>query len=209
MNIVEPRIQAYLQELMPVRHDTLRAMEAYAAQQGFPIIGPLVGVLLKQLALAVRATRIFELGSGFGYSALWFAEGMPSGGKIFLTDRKEENRRKAIANFQAAGHLEKMEFIVGEALEIFRHQTGPFDIVLNDIDKREYPEVPGLVKEKLRPGGLLLADNVLLRGKVTDKKAQDDATTGIREFNRLLADDPDFITAIIPLRDGLSVAVKR
>ena len=153
MKILNPQINDYIEGRIPKRAEPLKSMEAYAREHQFPIIGPLVGTLLKQLVISTGAKQIFELGSGYGYSALWMAQALPSDGKIYLTDRKEENKQTAVEHFTQAGLIDKMEFFVGDALEHFLKQDGPFDIILNDIDKEGYPDTIAPVKQRLRKGG--------------------------------------------------------
>jgi predicted O-methyltransferase YrrM len=207
MNILNPKINEYIEGAIPARKPPFDEMEAYAKEHGFPIIGPLVGTLLKQIAYSIKAKRIFELGSGYGYSALWMAQALPEDGKVYLTDRKEENKQMAIRHFERAGLLDKMEFFVGDALEAFKKHEGPFDIILNDIDKTGYPNTIPHVKERLRSGGYFITDNVLWSGRIFDEQLED-STKAILKFTRDLYDDKDFMTSIIPLRDGISVAVK-
>jgi len=207
MQITDPRINKYIAAVMPSRDRVLTEMEAFAAQDHFPIIGPLVGPFLRQLAVAVKAKRVFELGSGFGYSAYWFAGGMKKGGKIILTDGSNENRRKAMSYLKKGRFKCSFEFHVGDALEIFSQYKGPFDIVLNDIDKEGYPDAFDLAIPRLRPGGLFITDNVLWSGRILNKKP-DKTSRAILEFNRKLFNSEDIISTIIPIRDGLGIAVK-
>ncbi len=208
MDIINPKINEYIEGAIPKREAPFDEMEAYAKENKFPIIGPLVGTLLQQIVIATGARRIFELGSGYGYSALWMAKVMSPDGKIYLTDRKAENRKMACKHFEKAGELDKMEFLVGDALEHFEKYDGPFDIILNDIDKEGYPDAIQPVKKRLRKGGFFITDNILWSGRIFDQEPEK-STQAILEFTRRLYDDPDFITSIIPLRDGISVSVKK
>jgi len=208
MTILNPEINKYIESIIPVRKEPFIEMEAYAREHGFPIIGPLAGTLLRQYAISINAKNIFELGSGYGYSALWMAEVLPSDGKIHLTDRKEENKLMAIKHFKAAGQIDKMEFHVGDAMQIFGEHGGPFDIILNDIDKEGYPETIQAVKKRLRKGGLFITDNLLWSGRILESEPREASTRGILEFTKRLYSDPDFLTSIIPIRDGIAVAVR-
>ncbi len=207
VKITDDRINGYISELLPARDPILERMEAYAAEKDFPIIGPMVGRLLMQLAYATGARSIFEMGSGFGYSAYWFARGMKDGGRIICTDGSEGNRRKA-QGFIADSRFENViDFRVGNALDIAKNLDGPFDIILNDIDKEGYPEAFDLAIPRLRPGGIFITDNVLWAGRIFDDKP-DRSSLAILEFNRKLAESSDVISSIIPIRDGLGMAVK-
>jgi len=205
--IFEPKIEEYLHTLVPERPPVLAEMEAYAAENNFPIIGPQVGRFLYQMAQVTEARRVLELGSGFGYSAFWFAMAMGEKGKITLTDGDQENLTRAEEYFQRAGLKSRFKFRVGDALETARSLDKRFDIILNDIDKEAYPDTIEVAAARLHKGGLFITDNVLWSGRVCDE-TQDAATRGVVEFTRRLFDDPRFFTTIVPLRDGLAVAVR-
>jgi caffeoyl-CoA O-methyltransferase len=206
-DIVNPELVKYMQNLIPERDAVLREMEAYGAENDFPLIGPLCGRFLHQMARTAQARNIFEMGSGFGYSAIWFARGIPEDGKIICTDGDPQNKKRAMEYFERAGLAHKIEFHVGIAQEIIQKYRGPFDIILNDIDKHEYADTIDLVVPRLRKGGLFITDNVLWDGKVT-APPDDKYTRGVQEFNRLIYNRKDLLTTIVPLRDGLSVSVK-
>jgi len=201
------QIHSYLQNLTPERHPVLKEMEAYAQEADFPIIGPLVGRLLWQLTLTAKARRILELGSGFGYSAFWFSLATKSKGVITMTDTSKRNRQKAFKYFKEAGLQSQFDFRIGDALKIAAKLDGPFDIVLNDIDKDAYPQTIDLAAARLRRGGLFITDNVIWSGKVTERKP-DKTTRAIVEFNQQLYQDSRFLTTIMPLRDGVSIALR-
>ena len=182
-------------------------MESIGKERGFPIIGPLVGRLLCQLAQLTRASRIFELGSGYGYSAVWFSKGMAPEGKIISTDGSPENAQMARQFFDRAGIATRVDFRVGDALTLLDEEPGPFDIILNDIDKHEYPQAFAKAVPKLRQGGLLITDNVLWHGLVVSGDQQA-STLGILKFNELAYQSSEVYTTIIPLRDGVAVSLK-
>lgn len=207
MDIVNPAIENYLHDLDPVRDPILLDMQAYAAPRNFPIVGPLVGRVLQQLALISGAQRIFEMGSGFGYSAYWFAQALGPQGRVYCTDGSAENARRAQDYFARAGLSAKLHFEVGDALAIIDQVPGEFDIIFNDIDKEYYPRAFHQAWPRLRRGGLLITDNVLWHGSVV---TQDDrpSTAGVREFTRLIFNSPQLVSSILPLRDGVSVSVK-
>ncbi len=207
MEILAPEITKYLQDTIQRQDDVLLEMESEATQSHFPIIGPLVGRFLAQLTVLSGARRVLELGSGFGYSAYWFAKTVGKGGKVICTDRNAQNREKALIFFKRAGLLRRIEFHVGDSLEIIDHLKGKFDIILNDIDKEQYPLAFRKAIPRLKRGGLLIADNVLWSGRVVEKDP-DASTRAILEFNRLIHQSPDVLTTIIPLRDGISVTLK-
>ncbi len=207
MEITHPEIETYLKGLLPERHPVLTEMEAEAARRGFPIVGPLVGTLLALLTKAVGARDVLELGSGFGYSAFWFAQALPPEGRLVAIEQNPENVRAAEGYLGRAGLAEKVTFLAGDALTLMESKAGPFDIIFNDIDKHAYPEVPAKALPKLRAGGLLISDNNLWSGRVVGEP-ESDWTAGIQVYNRLVGSDPGLITTILPLRDGVSVSLK-
>ncbi len=208
MNILDPAILHYLNSLTPPRDSTLQQMERIAAEKRFPIIGPLVGRLLFQLALLTRARRIFELGSGYGYSAIWFARGLQPGGRIICTDGSRENAALAARFFKQADIEGLVDYRTGDALSLLAKEPGSFDIILNDVDKHEYPEVFRQAVPRLKRGGLLITDNTLWQGRVVgDDNAL--STVGIRAFNRLAFQSKEVLTTLIPLRDGVALSIKR
>lgn len=211
---VHPKIFEYLSGLHR-RHDepALLEMEAEAEQLGFPIVGRAVGAFLEVMALTVGARRIFEFGSGYGYSAYWFSRAAGSAGTVICTDGKAENARKARAYLERAGRWNRIDFRVGWAQDVFRDTDGMFDVIYNDVDKDAYPEVWRLARERVRPGGLYLADNTLWYGRVVQTRVTDDVAPGwteaIQEHNRLIAEDPDYDCFLNPIRDGVIVARRR
>jgi predicted O-methyltransferase YrrM len=209
MPIVHEAIETYLAGLRPEADPVRREMEELAAREDFPIVGPDVGALLHILARATGARRVLELGSGFGYSALWIARAIPEDGVVFCTDVSAANRDRAIGFLTRAGVADKVRYHVGDALEIAATLGGEFDFVFSDVDKEQYPATIEPVRRLLRPGGLFLTDNALWYGKVTDPERADEATKGVLEFNRRMAAHADFVTVILPLRDGIALAVRR
>jgi caffeoyl-CoA O-methyltransferase len=205
--IFQPQIEEYLERLLPERPPVLAEMEAFAAERKFPIVGPIVGRYLYQSAVTIGARRILELGSGFGYSAFWFAQAMGQSGEITLIDSSPENRDRAEEYFRRGGLTTRFKFKVGDALEVVKGIDQSFDIVFNDIDKETYPETIDIVAARLHRGGLFITDNLLWSGRVCGNDP-DEATQGVIEFTRRLYADPRFFTTIVPLRDGLAVAVR-
>jgi caffeoyl-CoA O-methyltransferase len=201
------KIHRYLIQVTPERPAVLKDMEQYAEEHDFPIIGPLVGRFLYQMAVVTKAKRILELGSGYGYSAFWFSLAARTKGHIIMTDRDRRNKEMAFAYFKEAGLQSQFDFRVGDALRTVRKLDGPFDIVLCDIDKQSYPETIDLVAARLRKGGLFITDNIIWDGRVAEKK-QDKTTQAIVEFTTRLYQDSRFFTTVMPIRDGIAVAVR-
>jgi predicted O-methyltransferase YrrM len=207
LTIIHPDIEQYLQDITPDRDSVLTEMEAYARQTDFPIVGPLVGRLLFLLAAATNAKRVLELGSGFGYSAYWFARATGEDARIICTDTQQKNAQRAREWFLRGNVERKITFQVGDALAVLAAAEGEFDIIFNDIDKDRYPRALALGIPKLRRGGLFISDNVLWKGRILSDKP-DDAAVGILTFNRQLYSMPGLFSTIVPLRDGVSVSIK-
>lgn len=203
-----PGLGPYLDALVPERHAELRTMEAVATRTNFPIIGPAAGHYCYLMARLAGARSIFELGSGFGYSTAWFARAVAEngGGMVHHVVWDEDLSAKARKHLAAMGLEAQVEFHVGEAVATLRETAGPFDLVFNDIDKTGYPASLPVIAEKLRPGGILITDNLLWHGRVLDETDQSADTLGVREFTRMVTTDPSWTASIVPIRDGLLVA---
>ncbi|MFQ5988740.1 MAG: O-methyltransferase [Candidatus Methylomirabilales bacterium] len=206
--MLRPEIEAYLQRWVPDRDAILHEMERRAAIRHFPIVGPLVGRLLAQLTLLVGAQQILELGAGFGYSAYWFARALPEDGRVLAVERSAENARLGQEYLEQGGLAHKVSFVIGDGLEVIQGLDGPFDIIFVDIEKEQYPTSLPLTLPRLKQGGLLITDNMLWGGKVVDPDPREPSTRAIQEYTRLLYEDPNLHTTIIPLRDGVSVSLK-
>ena len=211
MNLIAERVSAYLESLTPARHPELRAMEAAARQDDFPIIGPVVGHLCYQMARMIGARTVFELGSGFGYSTAFFARAVREngGGVVHHVVWDEMLSNRARSHLNAMGYDGLVKYHVGEAIETLRSQDGPFDIVFNDIDKRAYPESLPAIEAKLRAGGVLIVDNMLWSGRIFDTRDSSADTEGVRELTRMLVTSRQWTTSIIPIRDGVVIAVRQ
>lgn len=207
MDIVHPNIVEYLLNVTPERDQVLEDMEQFALEQHFPIIGPLVGRFLYLITQVTQAKRVLELGSGFGYSAYWFAKALGKNGEIICTDGNPLNAERATAYLKRGKVGSKVEFLVGDALKLIDEQEGQFDIIFNDLDKHQYPKAFRKAVPKLRKGGLLISDNVLWSGKIFDHKPDVD-TAGILTYNRLIYSSKELFSTIIPLRDGVSISIK-
>jgi caffeoyl-CoA O-methyltransferase len=187
----------------------LAEMEDYGTEHEIPIVGPAVARVLQQLAISINARSVFELGSAIGYSTIWWAQAVGDQGRVVYTDGDSKNAERARGYFARAGVSNRITLHVGDALEFLSEQKQEFDIIFNDVDKEDYPRVLRLVAPRLRKGGLFITDNVLWSGRVADKNATDSRTKAILEFNRKLYDTAEFYTTILPIRDGLAVALKK
>lgn len=213
MDIVDSRVEHYMRSLL-ARYDepVLLAMEDEGKERGFPIIGRLVGVTVELLARSVGAKHVFELGSGFGYSAYWFSRAVGADGEVHCTDGDPENEPKALEYLSRAGLAEPIRWHVDDAVTSLSVVDGVFDVIYNDIDKHGYPDAWRAARERIRVGGLYLCDNVLWSGQVADPAGghgRDRKTTeAIIEHNRLVAEDERYISVIVPTRDGVFAALR-
>lgn len=204
------RLTDYLDSLVPLRDEVMQEMEAYAKEVGFPIIGAAAGYFNYMIARLMGATRVFELGSGYGYSTAWFARAVQEngGGVVHHVVWDEELSQKARGYLGRLGYSDIVRFHVGEAVETLRNTAGPFDLMFNDIDKRGYPASIPVIKEKLRPGGVLLIDNMLWHGAIFDEADRSPDALGIHEVTRMLTQDKEFIASLVPIRDGVIMAYR-
>ncbi len=201
------RTETYLDELLPRRDAVVREMERYAAENDVPIVGPACARVLYQLARVSGARRVFEMGSAIGYSTLWLARAVGERGTVYYTDGDPANCRRAQAYLKRAGVLDRVKLLNGDALDMLRSTTGEFDLIFNDVNKDQYPDVFRLAIPRLRIGGLFITDNVLWHGRAArPAKPGDVRTEAVQKFNRMIYGSPRLFTTIIPLRDGLAVS---
>jgi len=207
--ITTEAVERYVYAMLPERDEVLAHMEAEAVKRNVPIVGPAVGRVLHQLAMISRAKTVFELGSAIGYSTIWWARAVGKDGQVTYTDSDHKNANEARGYFEKAGVSDRIAIKVGDALELLSEEKREFDIIFCDIDKEDYPRALRLALPRIRKGGLLVADNVLWSGRVAEKDPKEASTKAIQEFNRLLYSSPELFTTILPIRDGVAVAVKR
>jgi len=214
-DLLPDHLSSYLDELVPPRPPEMLAMERHAQQISFNIIGPASGQLCYQIARISGARRIFEMGSGFGYSTAWFARAVQQngGGEVYHVVWDSELSQQARRHLEALGYgspdsAVAIQYRVSEAIQALKETEGPFDLIFNDIDKHAYPESLPVIRAKLRPGGVLIVDNLLWHGRIFDSSDQTADTAGVREFTRLMTTDADWVTTIVPIRDGVLVAYK-
>ncbi|MCP4550137.1 MAG: O-methyltransferase [bacterium] len=211
MAIHQEALGAYLRERALTGEDPLLAeMHELAAERRFPIVGPEVGRFLFQLVRMMNAGRIFEMGSGFGYSALWFARAMEGAGEgeIYVTDSDKGNIQLARKYHLRAGVAERITYLTGYAQDMLQVTPGLFDIIFCDIDKEQYPEIYDIVRKRLRIGGALVVDNLLWSGAVADPEDTRASTEGIRVFTERMWSSPEFASSLLPVRDGLGLHIK-
>lgn len=212
--ITHPQIEKYLYDLASSYDEpVLKEMEEFGHMNRFPIIDRIVGAFIHLMASSIGAKKIFELGSGYGYSAYWFARAVGSKGKVYCTDGSSKNKAKAKEYLSRISLWNRINYQVGEAITLLKKEKGPFDIIYNDIDKGDYPEAWEEAKNKIRPGGLYIADNCLWFGRVAEEMVTDDVKPGwteaIKEHNRRVYADRDFEVTLVPMRDGVIVARRK
>ncbi len=205
-----PDLRSYLDSLVPKRPRELQIMEEYAREHGFPIVGPASGQFCYLQARLIGAKRVFELGSGYGYSTAWFCRAVREngGGEVHHVVWDKDLSNRARRHLDSLGYGDIVRFTVGEAVTALSHAEGSFDLIFNDIEKEAYPASLPVIAEKLRSGGLLIVDNLLWSGRVFDPSETEASTQAIREFTRLVVNDPGWVATLVPIRDGLLVAQK-
>jgi len=173
--------------------------------------GHLQGKILEFFAKMMQPTAILEIGTFTGYSAICLARGLAPGGKLLTLDINDELETMVRGFFEESGLASQIDYRLGNARELLLDIPGPFDLVFIDADKFYYKAYYELVIDKLRPGGFLLADNVLWSGKILVEEGQkiDKDTQALLDFNRQLAEDPRVETLLLPIRDGILVARKK
>lgn len=229
MELLPEQTERFVRAMVPDRDDTLREMEAHGEEVVFPTVGPEVGGFLRLAARMVDAERIFEFGSGFGYSAYWFAEALPDDGEIVLTEYDADELDQAREYLARGGYDDFAVFEEGDALETVERYDGPFDVVLVDCHKSGYPDAFDAVREKVPEGGVVIADNAMQSGAqdfeaileildgnkpdevdgVDEVDAVDEDTRGIADYLLAVRDDPNFETVAIPLGQGVAVSLRK
>lgn len=200
-------------------HDAVQTeMVAYAEEHGFPIIGPDAGAVLRLLARLTDARRVFEFGSGYGYSASWFFRGGAS--EVILTEIDADELSMAESFLERTGHADRATFEHGDAIEIVDEYDGPFDVALVDHDKERYALGFQRVREKVRPGGVVVADN-MARGPIdfdallayfdddeSLPEGASEATRGVADYLETVRADPAFESFVLPVGSGLCVSTR-
>lgn len=236
-SVLSTDVARFLSAVRPAMDEILREMEAYAERERFPHVGPEVGGFLRMLARLTEARRIFEFGSGFGYSAYWFAEALPEDGEIVLTEIDADELDRAKAYFARGGYDGLARYEHGDALETVTEYNGPFDVVLLDHQKDRYPEAFDAVVPKVAPGGVVVADNAMqadvidfpsLRAalEASQESAQsaggtadtadrpspfdilDEQTSGVATYLERVRSHQAFETVVLPLGEGLAVSYR-
>lgn len=211
MPLFSAELTRYLDNLVPDRPAGMLEMEARAAREGFPIIGPASGQACYVLARLANAKSVFELGSGYGYSTAWFAKAVKEngGGVVHHVVWDEQLSKEAQTNLDGLGFDGIVKYQVGEALSALERENSKLDLIFCDIDKEGYPQAIELSSQKLEAAGLFIIDNMLWSGAVLTDKDQSPATQGIRKATELLGNSDEWESSLLPIRDGLIAAIKR
>jgi predicted O-methyltransferase YrrM len=211
--IVPDAIERYLATLNRTADPVLVAIEREGREAHLPIVDAEVGALLRVLATTVQARRILEIGTAIGYSGIWLAGALPDDGTLFTMEINPDRAATARRNFARAGVENRTNILLGDSALLVAKVSGPFDLIFQDGAKGHYLRMLDRLVALLRPGGLLVTDNVLWSGEVVpgyvDHPSHDEADTrAIAEYNERLAADPRLKTTFLPLRDGVAVSVK-
>lgn len=212
--IVPDLVERYLGSLNKQADGLLRELAERGEKDDLPLVDAEVGALLRVLATSVGARRILEVGTCIGYSGIWLAGALPPGGMLLTMELEQERAKIARDNFARAGLSDRANVMVGDAERLVAKVAGPFDLIFQDGAKQLYGPLLDKLVALLRPGGLLVTDNVLWDGEVVpgykpvpERKTED--TRAIAEYNVRLNAHPSLLTAIVPLRDGVAISVKK
>ncbi len=210
MSSQKPASWAYAEDFV-TESEVVGAARRRGEELGCAPVGVGVGATLRMIAASVGARAVVEIGTGAGVSGLWLLEGMPDDGILTTIDLEAEHQRAAREAFAAAGVAhQRTRVITGRALDVLDRMTdGAYDLVLVDGDQSEYPAYVAQAGRLLRSGGVMLVNTMLWRDKVADPAARDDVTRTLRDLGKSLRDDDRFRTSLLPVGDGLLVAVKR
>jgi caffeoyl-CoA O-methyltransferase len=207
------RLNDYLHELFGQEDEVLKTIRERSLDEGLPSIQirPEDGLMLQFLLAANHARRVIELGTLAGYSGVWIGRILPEDGHLITVEVDEERAQVARESFRLAGLSDRVEVRVGDALRSLAGLAaeGPFDAIFIDATKTDYPAYLDWAVDHIRVGGLIIAHNAFRRGRIVEPaNRHDDKVRGTLAFNRRLAEDPRLLGTIIPMGDGLAVAVR-
>jgi predicted O-methyltransferase YrrM len=205
-------VQEYAERFTSPESETLKQLNHETWQKVlYPrmLSGHLQGRVLSMFSHMLRPTRVLEVGTYTGYSAICFAEGLAPGGKVTTLEVNAELQPMAEQYFREAGKADCIQMLVGDATELLPTLEGPFDLVFLDADKENYTTYYKMVLPKLRQGGILLADNVLWSGRVMDENVHDKETEGLRDFVNFVSHDASVEHLLLPVRDGIMMVRKK
>ena len=215
--VVPPEVERLAELIGPEQDEILTAMDEHAKDISFPTVGPAVGGWLSLLARTTNAKRVFEFGSGFGYSAYWFARAVGPDGTVVLTEIDADELELACEYFERAGLADRACFEHGDAIDIVETYDGPFDVVLIDNEKHRYKEAFEAVLPKLTTGSLVIADNAVTTGGSVNRDevvsllaGEDidaaDGSVGVASYLDTVRGHDRLETVLLPLGEGLSVS---
>lgn len=213
MEFLDPALEAYINRHTTPESNHLNALSREThlkVLQPRMLSGHLQGRVLSMLSHMIRPKKVLEIGTYTGYSAICMAEGLAEGGHIHTIDINEELQPIVAKYLDLTGNTEKVTMHIGNAIEIIPGIEGPFDLVFIDADKTNYLNYYEKILEMVRPGGYIIADNVLWSGKILDQKEieKDPDTSALAEFNTFIINDERVENVLFPIRDGLMIARK-
>lgn len=205
------RLAEYLDALVPERSNELKTMEQYAKSAKVPIIGPAVGNLLYLLAKLTHAQIVLEMEPGFGYSTGWLARAMKENGNglVHHCDTNEDFSMRAQQHLMVMGLSSFVKFHMGSPLDTLREIDGRVDMIFMNVGAKDFSYSLPLVRDRLRPGGIVAVNGLLAEGKVLDHRNNSPEIQATREVTRLLTKDPGWTCSLIPLGNGLMIAQKK
>lgn len=209
-SFLDEAARAYLARTLrlPEPRAVFERIEKEAEKEGQPAVGRTTGSLLRALVATHRSQRVLEVGCNLGYSALWMATALPEGGTLETIEIDPELAKRADQHFVDAGLARRVKVHEGAALDVLPTLAeASYDLVFLDAVKAEYPRYLDEALRLLRPGGLVVADNMFWLGRAWDEGDTDADTTGVREYTRRVFEDPRFVSTIVPAEDGLAVSV--
>ncbi len=208
INYFQGEVIDIVRRLLAVEDDALADARRRAKESGVPLIeiAPEDGAILGVVVALLRPRLIVEIGTLFGYSATWMARSLPPQGRLITLEANPEHARVARTTFERAGVADRIEIIVGDAAKTLATVVGPVDLVFIDADKPAYPDYLAWARKTLRPGGVVLADNSLDKGRIGSPELP--RTHAVRAFLEELAADPAWQAAMIPTLEGLAIAVR-
>jgi len=212
--IVPDAIERYLDSINTLGDHVLEEISARGTTEDLPLVDAEVGALLRVLGVSIHATTILEIGTAVGYSGIWLAGALPSNGLLLTLEKDPDRAHVARKNFERAGLADRVNVMIGDAMLLLAKVAGPFDLIFQDGDKALYGPLLDRLVELLRPGGLLVTDNVLWDGEVVPgfvdtPRRNADETRAIADYNVQLSTHPLLMTSTVPLRDGVAISVKR
>lgn len=217
-DILPEETERFVRAAIPEPDPVVQEMEAYGREHGPPTVGREVGQFLHLLTHLTGARRVFEFGSGYGYSGYWFASALSGDGTVVLTEHDEDELELAREYFEQANLTAQAEFEVGDAFDAVDRYDGPFDIVLVDHQKARYADALDAIEGKLADGGLVIADNAMVATPIEfepllkilegENVSVNEETRGVADYLLRVRDSSNYETSVVPLGEGISVSYK-